>query len=186
MNFITKKTVADSKTLNRMLTRLSHEIIEKCKGIEDLAIVGIRTRGEYLAKRISKEIERIEKKEIPVGILDVVMYRDDFRNKNKLPRVKVTEIPFDVARKKLILVDDVIYTGRTVRAALDAITDLGRPASIKLAVLIDRGHREMPIMPDFIGKEFKTASNEEIRVRVKEIDSKDEILLVEANDQDTE
>jgi len=93
MNFITKKTVADSKTLNRMLTRLSHEIIEKCKGIEDLAIVGIRTRGEYLAKRISKEIERIEKKEIPVGILDVVMYRDDFRNKNKLPRVKVTEIP---------------------------------------------------------------------------------------------
>jgi len=179
MNFITKKTVADSKTLNRMITRLSHEIIEKCKGIENLGIIGIRTRGEYIAKRLAKEIESIEKTEIPVGILDVVMYRDDFRSKNKLPKLKVTEIPFDVDNKKLILVDDVIYTGRTVRAALDAITDLGRPASIKLAVMIDRGHREMPIMPNFIGKEFKTASNEEIRVKVKEIDDKDKILLVE-------
>lgn len=179
MNFITKKTVANSKMLNRMITRLSHEIIEKCKGIENLGIIGIRTRGEHLAKRLAKEIERIEKTEIPVGILDVVMYRDDFRSKNKLPKLKVTEIPFDVDNKKLILVDDVIYTGRTIRAALDAITDLGRPASIKLAVLVDRGHREMPIMPNFIGKEFKTAANEEIRVKVREIDDKDGIYLVE-------
>ncbi|MCF7886492.1 MAG: bifunctional pyr operon transcriptional regulator/uracil phosphoribosyltransferase PyrR [Candidatus Marinimicrobia bacterium] len=180
MNFITKKTVTDSKMLGRMITRLSHEIIEKCKGIDNLAIVGIRTRGEYIAKRLAEEIENIEKTEVPVGILDVVMYRDDFRSKNKLPKLKVTDIPFDVDNKKLILVDDVIYTGRTVRAALDALTDLGRPASIKLAVLIDRGHREMPIMPNFVGKEFKTAPEEEIRVKVKEIDDKDEILLVEA------
>ena len=180
MNYITKKTISDSKTLKRMIARLSHEILEKSEGIEDLCIIGIRTRGEFIAKRIAQKIGDIEDTELPAGILDVVMYRDDFRDRNELPRLKGTDIPFDVDNKKVILVDDVIYTGRTVRAALDAITDLGRPSSIKLAVLIDRGHREMPIIPDFVGKNFSTATEEEIQVKIEEIDGEDRILLKEA------
>ncbi len=179
MKFKEKSKLSDAKSLERTLNRLAHEIVEKSKGTDDLAIIGIRTRGEFLAKRIAKKINEIEKKDIPVGVLDVVMYRDDFRVKHRLPAVEVTDIPFDIAEKKLILVDDVIYTGRTIRAALDALVDFGRAAKIQLAVLVDRGHREMPIKPDYVGKNFPTADDEEIRVKVTEVDDEDAVLLVQ-------
>jgi len=179
MNFKIKNKMADAKAMDRTITRLAHEIIEKCKGIENIAMIGIRTRGEYLAERLVAKIEKIEGVKLPLGILDVVMYRDDFRTKHKLPTIEVTHIPFDVDNKILVLVDDVIYTGRTVRAALDALIDFGRPARIQLAVLVDRGHREMPIKPDYVGKNFPTAPGEEVRVLVKEVDNEDGIQLVE-------
>lgn len=181
MELKVKSKIADEQALNRTITRLAHEILEKCRGIDNVGIIGIRTRGEYLANRIAKKIEEIENVKIPVGVLDVVMYRDDFRMKNKLPKVKVTNIPFEVDGKILILIDDVIYTGRTVRAALDALMDFGRPSSIQLAVLVDRGHREMPIKADYIGKNIPTSAGEEIRLLMKEIDGEDGILLVEEN-----
>ncbi len=179
MEFRVKARLADEQGVNRTITRLAHEIIENCKGTENVGIIGIRTRGDYLAKRLARKIEEIENVKLPVGVLDVVMYRDDFRMKTKLPRVEVTDIPFDVDGKILILVDDVIYTGRTIRAALDALMDFGRPAAIQLAVLVDRGHRELPIKPDYVGKNVPTSIGEEVRVMIKEIDGKDEILLVE-------
>ncbi|HQQ85220.1 MAG: bifunctional pyr operon transcriptional regulator/uracil phosphoribosyltransferase PyrR [Candidatus Neomarinimicrobiota bacterium] len=179
MEFRIKARLADEQGVNRTITRLAHEIIENCKGTENVGIIGIRTRGDYLAKRLAHKIEEIENVKLPVGVLDVVMYRDDFRMKTKLPRVEVTDIPFDVDGKILILVDDVIYTGRTIRAALDALMDFGRPAAIQLAVLVDRGHRELPIKPDYVGKNVPTSIGEEVRVMIKEIDGKDEILLVE-------
>ncbi len=179
MEFRVKARLADEQGMQRTITRLAHEIIERCKGTENVGIIGIRTRGDYLAKRIAQKIAEIEGVNLPVGILDIVMYRDDFRIKHRLPRVEVTDIPFDVDGKILILVDDVIYTGRTIRAALDALMDFGRPAAIHLAVLIDRGHREMPIKPDYVGKNVPTSIGEEVRVLMKEVDGKDEILLVE-------
>ena len=179
MEFRVKARLADEQGVNRTITRLAHEIIENCKGTENVGIIGVRTRGDYLAKRLAHKIEEIENVKLPVGVLDVVMYRDDFRMKTKLPRVEVTDIPFDVDGKILILVDDVIYTGRTIRAALDALMDFGRPAAIQLAVLVDRGHRELPIKPDYVGKNIPTSIGEEVRVMIKEIDGRDEILLVE-------
>ena len=179
MEFRVKARLAGEQGVNRTITRLAHEIIENCKGTENVGIIGIRTRGDYLAKRLAHKIEEIENVKLPVGVLDVVMYRDDFRMKTKLPRVEVTDIPFDVDGKILILVDDVIYTGRTIRAALDALMDFGRPAAIQLAVLVDRGHRELPIKPDYVGKNVPTSIGEEVRVMIKEIDGRDEILLVE-------
>ncbi|MFP4547095.1 MAG: bifunctional pyr operon transcriptional regulator/uracil phosphoribosyltransferase PyrR [Fidelibacterota bacterium] len=183
MKFKEKSKLADARALERTLNRLAHEILEKSSSTEDIAIIGIRTRGEFLAKRIAKKIEEIEGVEIPVGVLDIVMYRDDFRVKHKLPAVEVTDIPFGIDNKTLILVDDVVYTGRTIRAALDALVDFGRAAKIRLAVLVDRGHREMPIKPDYVGKNFPTADDEEIRVKVTEVDDKDEILLVQRIDE---
>lgn len=182
MKFKEKSKMADARDLNRTLNRLAHEILEKSKGTDDLTIIGIRTRGEFLAKRIAKKIEEIEQRQIPVGVLDV-MYRDDFRQKYKLPAVEVTDIPFNIDEKIVILVDDVVYTGRTIRAALDALVDFGRAAKIQLACLVDRGHREMPIKADYVGKNFPTADDEEIRVKVKEIDEVDEILLVQRIDE---
>lgn len=179
MEFRVKARLIDEQGMSRTITRLAHEIIERCKGTENVGIIGIRTRGDFLAKRIAQKIEEIEGVKLPVGVLDIVMYRDDFRIKHRLPRVEVTDIPFDVDGKILILVDDVIYTGRTIRAALDALMDFGRPAAIHLAVLIDRGHREMPIKPDYVGKNVPTSIGEEVRVLMKEVDGKDEILLVE-------
>jgi len=179
MEFRIKARLADEQGLIRTITRLAHEILEKCKGTENIGIIGIRTRGDYLAKRLVHKIEEIEQVTIPVGVLDVVMYRDDVRMTTKLPSVEVTNIPFNVDGKILILVDDVIYTGRTIRAALDALMDFGRPSMIQLAVLVDRGHRELPIKPDYVGKNIPTSIGEEVRVLMKEIDGKDEILLVE-------
>ncbi|HCK99927.1 MAG TPA: bifunctional pyr operon transcriptional regulator/uracil phosphoribosyltransferase PyrR [Candidatus Marinimicrobia bacterium] len=182
MNFKVKTLLMDELGLRRTVTRLAHEILERCKGTENVRIIGIRTRGEFLAKRIAKKIGEVEGVQVQVGVLDTGMYRDDFRIKNKLPSVEVTEIPFDVDNKILILVDDVVYTGRTIRAAMDALMDFGRPSAIQLAVLIDRGHRELPIKADYIGRNVPTARNEEVRVHMKEIDGVDEILLVEVDE----
>jgi len=179
MNFKTRSQLMDETALKRTITRLAHEIIERCKGTENIAVIGIRTRGEFVARRIAKKIEEVENTTVPVGVLDTVMYRDDFRRTKALPAMEITDIPFSVDDKILILVDDVIYTGRTIRAAMDALMDFGRPSAIQLAVLIDRGHRELPIKADYIGKSLPTAKNEEVRVQMREVDGRDEILLVE-------
>ncbi len=170
--------VMDATDINRTLKRISYEILDKNKGAANLAVVGLRTRGVHLAERIASFIETIEDVRIPVGVLDVTMYRDDFRIALKKPVVQVTSIPFDVEGITVVLVDDVFYTGRTVRGALDAIIDFGRPARVRLAVLIDRGHRELPLTADFVGKKILTALNEEIRVRLIEEDGVDEVTLV--------
>ena len=170
--------VMDAADITRALKRISYEILDKNKGAANLALVGLRTRGVHLAERIASFIETIEDVRIPVGVLDVTMYRDDFRVALKKPVVQVTSIPFDVEEITVVLVDDVFYTGRTVRGALDAIIDFGRPARVRLAVLIDRGHRELPLAADFVGKKILTAFNEEIRVRLIEEDGVDEVTLV--------
>lgn len=175
---IIKAKVIDEEAFRRTVTRLAHEIVERNKGVETIAIVGIRTRGEFLAKRLVAAIKDIEKKEVALGMLDITLYRDDLRIRLDNPELKGTDIRFDVTGKNIILVDDVLFTGRTVRAALDALTDLGRPATIQLAVLVDRGHRELPIKADFVGKNIPTADNEEVRVLMKEIDGRDSIIVV--------
>jgi pyrimidine operon attenuation protein/uracil phosphoribosyltransferase len=174
-----KKEVVDEEGLERTITRLAHEIIERNRGTENLAIVGIRTRGAFLAERIQKKISDIEKVEIPFGVLDATLYRDDFRRALKQPKVSVTDIPFDIDGMNLVLVDDVLYTGRTARAALDALMDFGRPQRIQLVVLVDRGHRELPIKADFVGKNIPTSVGEEVRVKMKEIDNIDAVFLVD-------
>jgi pyrimidine operon attenuation protein/uracil phosphoribosyltransferase len=158
--------------------RLAHEILEKNKGIKDLRLVGIRNRGAYLAKRLADCISGIEQGTIPVGILDITLYRDDLTLIAPQPVVHKTEIDFDITDKNIVLVDDVLYTGRTVRAALDALVDFGRPKSIQLVVLIDRGHRELPIRADYVGKNIPTAENETIDVRLLEVDGKDEVVII--------
>lgn len=178
MKFQVKAKLADAEGMRRTLTRLAHEIIERNRGLKDLALVGMRTRGVFVAERLKELIRQIEGGDVPIGILDVTLYRDDFRLKFKQPQVQVTHIDFDVDEKNIILVDDVLYTGRTARAALDALMDLGRPARIQLAVLVDRGHRELPVKPDFVGKNVPTSLGEEVRVRMMEHDGEDAILLV--------
>jgi len=174
-----KNVIMDEMGIKRALTRIAHEIIERNKGIEDVAVVGIRRRGGPLAQRLAARIGEIEGVSVPVGILDITLYRDDLTTLASQPLVHRTEVNFDINGLTIVLVDDVLYTGRTVRAALDALIDLGRPKSIQLAVLIDRGHRELPIKADFIGKNVPTSHLEEIAVRVKEIDSKDEVVIQE-------
>ena len=169
----------DAKGLTRTLQRLTHEMLEKNKGIQDLLLVGIRNRGDCLARRIIQSIKEIEGEEVPLGILDITLYRDDFQRFSESAVVQETDITFDITDKTVILVDDVLYTGRTIRAALDALIDLGRPACIQLTVLIDRGHRELPIKADYVGKNVPTAIGEEIQVKLKEIDGEDKVLLVE-------
>ena len=175
-----KSMIIDEEGLQRTITRLTHEIIEKNRGTQNIAIVGIRTRGSTLAERIFKKIEQIEGKKVPFGNLDITLYRDDFRTRLKQPVVQMTDIHFEIKEKDIILVDDVFYTGRTTRAALDALMDFGRPASVQLVVLIDRGHRELPIRADYIGKNIPTALGEEVQVRFRENDGEDCVLLVEA------
>jgi len=172
------KTVMDSDSVNRTISRIVNQILERNNGARDLAIIGIRTRGVYIAGRIAGEIERIEGIKPPLGTLDITLYRDDLRHKAEWQKVKKTEIPFPVEDKKVILVDDVIYTGRTIRAAIDEIMDYGRPSSIQLVALIDRGLRELPIQPDYVGSKLDTLSSEEVRVRLKEADGTDEVNLV--------
>lgn len=174
-----KATLVDSPGFSRTITRLAHEIIERNRGTAQLGIVGLQTRGVYLARRIAAKILEIEGQSVPVGVLDPVMYRDDYRTSLKQPKVQVTEIPFDLYDLNVVLVDDVLYTGRTIRAALDALMDIGRPRRIQLAVLVDRGHRELPIKPDFVGKNVPTSMNEEVSVRMSEIDGDDAVLLME-------
>ncbi|THE14407.1 bifunctional pyr operon transcriptional regulator/uracil phosphoribosyltransferase PyrR [Bacillus timonensis] len=174
-----KAVVLDNQAIRRALTRVAHEIIEKNKGIEDCVIVGIKTRGIYLAKRIASRIEQIEGKKIAIGELDITLYRDDLTTKtaDQEPIVKGSDIPVDITNKKVILVDDVLFTGRTVRAALDALIDIGRPAQIQLAVLIDRGHREFPIRADYVGKNIPTSNSEKIVVELEEIDQTDQVTI---------
>ena len=176
-----KATLLDEKAISRALTRIAHEIIEKNKGVDDCVLVGIRTRGIFLAKRLEQRILEIEGAEIPVGELDITLYRDDLstKTKNGEPLVNGSDVPFSLKDKKVILVDDVLYTGRTVRAALDALVDIGRPAQIQLAVLIDRGHRELPIRADYVGKNIPTAKNEKIVVKLKEMDDGEKVSIFE-------
>jgi len=182
MQFREKAKIMDREAMERALMRIAHEIVEKNKGTGELAIIGIRNRGAYLAERVAAYIEKIERVKVPVGILDITLYRDDLTTVSEQPVVHKTEIDFDITGKKIILVDDVLYTGRTIRCALDALIDFGRPRYIQLAVLIDRGHRELPIRADFIGKNVPTALKETVQVKLKEADGKDEVLILEKGD----
>ncbi|MDD5431600.1 MAG: bifunctional pyr operon transcriptional regulator/uracil phosphoribosyltransferase PyrR [Candidatus Omnitrophica bacterium] len=175
----TKAKILDKEALNRSLRRIAHEILEKNKGTQDLCLVGIRNRGDLLAKRLSMYIKEIDNETIPVGILDITLYRDDLTLISTQPVVHKTEIDFDITNKNLILVDDVLYSGRTIRAALDALIDFGRPKVIQLAVLVDRGHRELPIRADYVGKNIPTAQDERVEVHLEEVDGADEVVIVE-------
>ncbi len=179
-----KAQIMDEAGLDRTITRLAHEILERNKGAESIVIVGIRTRGEFIARRIASKIEEVEKVKLNIGSLDITLYRDDLLGKLEQPQLKSSEILFDINDKNVILIDDVLYTGRTIRAALDELIDLGRPSTIQLAVLIDRGHRQLPIRADFVGKNVPTSSRESIRVHVKEVDSEDSVLLMHPEEND--
>jgi pyrimidine operon attenuation protein/uracil phosphoribosyltransferase len=174
-----KAKILDPDNVKRAITRIAHEILEKNKGVKDLCLVGIRSRGVYLAKRLAECIKEIERADIPVGILDITLYRDDLTLISTQPVVHKTEIDFEIDEKNLVLVDDVLYTGRTIRAALDALIDFGRPKSIQLAVLVDRGHREFPIRADYVGKNIPTSKIETVEVRLSEVDGRDEVVVVE-------
>lgn len=174
-----KAIILDDKAIGRAITRIAHEIIERNKGIDGCILVGIKTRGAFIAKRLAEKIEQIEGKPILTGELDITLYRDDLSQKNpgQEPLVQQVDIEHSIKDQKVILVDDVLYTGRTVRAAMDAVMDLGRPAQIQLAVLIDRGHRELPIRSDYVGKNIPTSSEERIVVEMTESDSTDRVTI---------
>ncbi|NJP36430.1 bifunctional pyr operon transcriptional regulator/uracil phosphoribosyltransferase PyrR [Alkalicoccus luteus] len=174
------KELMDEQAVRRALTRIAHEIIERNKGVEECVLVGIKTRGVYLAQRLAERIESIEGSPVKTGEIDITLYRDDLTHKrhDEEPEVHGTEIKTDVTDRKVILVDDVLYTGRTVRAALDAVVDLGRPAQIQLAVLVDRGHRELPIRPDYVGKNVPTAKSEIVEVKLQESDREEGVSIL--------
>ncbi|MBA9024941.1 MULTISPECIES: bifunctional pyr operon transcriptional regulator/uracil phosphoribosyltransferase PyrR [Bacillaceae] len=176
-----KAIVLDEQAIRRALTRIAHEIIEKNKGIENCVLIGIRTRGIYLANRLAERISEIEGNDIKVGELDITLYRDDLSKTTAdgNPIVNGSDIPVEIERKTVILVDDVLYTGRTVRAGMDALVDMGRPSQIQLAVLIDRGHRELPIRADFVGKNVPTSQTEKISVCLTEVDHEDQVSILE-------
>lgn len=176
---IFKAQIMDEQAIQRAITRIAHEIIEKNKGIEDVILVGIKTRGVPLASRLAEKIEAIEKVKVNAGTLDITLYRDDLSKLGDNPVLNDTNIDFDLTDKTVVLVDDVLFTGRTVRAAMDAIMDIGRPRSIQLAVLIDRGHRELPIRADFVGKNVPTSKEEIIRVHFNEIDNINDVTINE-------
>ncbi len=169
--------VLDKNAMARAITRIAHEILEKNDGAESLVLIGILTRGADLARRIAEKINAIEETKIPVGLMDINLYRDDVHSKLDQPIIQRTEILFDVVDRNVILVDDVLFTGRTIRAALDQIIDFGRPRSIQLAVLVDRGHRELPIRPDFVGKNIPTSRNDRVLVRTQETDGVEKVIL---------
>ncbi len=175
---IVKTELMDEKALDRALTRIAHEIVEKNKGTDDLCLLGIKTRGIPLASRLCEKIYSIEGEKLPFGQIDVTHYRDDLESRKNHYLIDKNDLDLIVMGKKVILIDDVLYTGRTVRAAMDAIMDLGRPNSIQLAVLIDRGHRELPIRADYVGKNVPTSKNEKVIVNIKEIDGRDIVLLI--------
>ena len=171
--------VMDADRMSRSLTRIAHEIVERNRGIGELALVGIRERGVPLARRIAVELNRISNTDVPTGALDITLYRDDLMRQavGPQPLVRSTDIPFDIDNRVILLVDDVLYTGRTIRAALDALIDFGRPRAIQLVVLIDRGHRELPIKADYVGKNVPTSRRESIQVRLQEVDGHDEVVI---------
>ena len=176
LNLVEKTVIMDEQGIRRALIRIAHEIIENNKGIEDVVLVGIRTRGVPIAERLAAEIGKIEGRCLSVGILDITLYRDDLSTLSYQPIVHQTQIPVDISGKTIILVDDVLYTGRTVRAALDAVIDLGRPKVIQLAVLVDRGHRELPIRADYVGKNVPTSSKEVVGVQLMPVDQADKVV----------
>jgi pyrimidine operon attenuation protein/uracil phosphoribosyltransferase len=179
MSVYYKAVLLDRDQIRRAVKRIAHEIVERNGGVDDLVIVGIRRRGVPLAQRVADTISQIEGTPVPVGVLDITLYRDDFQNVMNHPQVGKTEIKGDITDKIVILVDDVLFTGRTIRAALDELIDFGRPRRIQLAVLVDRGHREFPIKADYVGKNVPTAENEMVEVHLEEIDGDDEVLLAE-------
>lgn len=166
-----KAVIMDEAAVSRAMTRIAHEILERNEGCENLAVVGVVTRGDLLAKQLVEHIKQIEGVDVPLGSLDISFYRDDFQT-HFSPEVHATNIPFDVDGKRIVLVDDILYTGRTIRCALDAIMDLGRPSRIELAVLVDRGHRELPICPDFVGKNVPSSHDENVRLYLEEVDGR--------------
>ena len=176
---MSENIIMDKLGIGRALNRIAHEIIERNKGTERLVLVGIRTCGAHLAKRLSEKIVEIEKCDVPVGILDITLYRDDVMTKKEHPVLRKTEIPFDISGKVVILVDDVLYTGRTIRAAMDGLMDLGRPDMIQLAVLIDRGHRELPIRADYAGKNVPTSGTAKVKVLLSEEGMEDKVIIKE-------
>jgi pyrimidine operon attenuation protein/uracil phosphoribosyltransferase len=169
----------DGAEIRRSLTRIAHEIVERNKGAGEIALVGIAARGDDLARRLAGEIERIEGAIVPVGVLDITFYRDDIGYRAEAPEVHETRVGFDITGRTVVLVDDVLFTGRTIRAALDALVDLGRPTAIQLAVLVDRGHRELPIRADFVGKNVPTNRDDDVRVAVRELDGQDAVEVLE-------
>jgi pyrimidine operon attenuation protein/uracil phosphoribosyltransferase len=173
-----KAVILDKAAIERTLNRIAHEILERNKGIEDLVFIGIRTGGVHLARRLAKKVQGIEKKEVPVGILDITLYRDDLRTKKEQPSLRKTEIPFSITDKKVILVDDVLFTCRTIRAALDSLMDFGRPSLIQLAVLVDRGHKELPIRADYVGKNIPTSQKETVEVMLEEEGFDDKVVIL--------
>jgi pyrimidine operon attenuation protein/uracil phosphoribosyltransferase len=175
---MSKKVIMTQEDMRRTLARIAHELIERNEFLENLILVGMHTRGVPLAKRLAANIEGFAETKIPVGTLDISLYRDDLSSLNLQPVVKHTDIPTSVDGKSIVLVDDVLYTGRSIRAAMDALTDLGRPHLIQLAVLIDRGHRELPIRADYVGKNIPSSKHEEIQVKLKETDGVDEVTII--------
>ena len=175
-----KGRLLDADDVRRAITRIAHEILERDKGAEGVVLVGIADRGDDLAARLAREIRRIEGTDVPVGALDITFYRDDIGLKAEAPEVHETRIPFDISRRTVVLVDDVLFTGRTIRAAMDALMDFGRPRRIQLAVLVDRGHRELPIRADFVGKNVPTARDDDVRVTIVEVDGEDAVVVEEA------
>ena len=174
----------DAAEIRRATTRIAHEIVERNKGAGRVALIGIAARGDDLARRLSSEIERIEEVRVPVGVLDITFYRDDIGMRAEAPEVHETRIDFDITDITVVLVDDVLFTGRTVRAAMDALVDFGRPHAIQLAVLVDRGHRELPIRADYVGKNVPTRKDEEVQVRLSELDGEDVAVLAERVETD--
>ncbi len=174
-----KATVMDEKSMKQALRRIAHEIIEHNKGTENIVLIGIHTRGVPLSKRMQEYLKEIEGTDIPLGILDITLYRDDLIERHDQPVVHTTDVPFDLTGKHVIVIDDVLFTGRTIRSAMDALIDLGRPASIQLAVLIDRGHRELPIRADYVGKNVPSSRSELVEVKLLEIDQEDRVDILE-------
>lgn len=174
-----KAKILDQVAMDKTLGRIAHEIVEHFKSIDDIAIIGIKNRGAYLGERLADKLEQIVERRPPVGALDITLYRDDLTQASEQPVVRATEIDFDIDGMRIILVDDVLFSGRTIRCALDALIDFGRPSQIQLAVLVDRGHRELPIRADYVGKNVPTSFKETVEVRLKETDGADEVVICE-------
>jgi pyrimidine operon attenuation protein/uracil phosphoribosyltransferase len=175
---LSEKTIMTETEMRRALARIAHEIVERNGGVAGIVLVGLQTRGVPLARRLAAKLAELENIRVPLGELDVTFYRDDLAVRNRQPVVKRTDIPVDINNQRIVLVDDVLYTGRTVRAALDEVMDFGRPLNVQLAVLVDRGHRELPIRADYVGKNLPTAHDEKVRVRLAEVDGRDEVVII--------
>lgn len=184
LHLVEKAQILDEPGITRTLTRIAHEIIERNKGVEDLVLIGIRSRGVPIAVRLAERIESIEGRPVPVGFLDITLYRDDLTKLDYHPVLHKTQVDFPVTDRIVVLVDDVLYTGRTTRAAMDAIMDLGRPRVIQMAVLVDRGHRELPIRADYVGKNVPTSAREIVSVQIREIDGQDRIVILDRKQQE--